>query len=330
MRIRLGVVGLGEGWERRHKPALLRLSDKFEIRALYDEVAHRAAVQAAELECDAAGGFTALIERPDIDAVYFLGNSWSGVAPIQTACRVKKAIYHARRINGDCQAAQETIDNIRSSDVRFMAEFPWRFYPATIRLMELLASGLGSPQLVFCDQSVLVPEKPAAASRGEPDAEDVTLYTADWMRFVFARNPTAVQSASATPSDAGPCLGCETIVAEFGDSCLAHAMIRRYPQPTWSEAGQFGRPPSFHVVAEHGMAFVQMPSDVTWFDKSGRHDETLEMERSLGEMLSDRFYRIVVHGLTPSPGLDDLDWARRIVTHARAASAAGRRQTFSV
>jgi predicted dehydrogenase len=327
MRIRIGVVGLGEGWERRHKPALLRLSDKFEIRALYDEVAHRTAVQAAELECDAAGGFTALIERPDVDAVYFLGNSWSGAAPIQTACRLHKAIYHARQINGGCHAAQDAIDQIRRSNVRFMAEFPWRFYPATIRLMELLASGLGSPQLIFCDQAVMVPEKPgAAASRGELDAEDVTLYTADWMRFVFASNPVAVQSAAASPG--GPCLGCETLAVEFGPTCLAQATIRRFAQPTWNEAAQFGRPPCFQVVAEHGVAFVQMPSDVTWFDRSGRHDETLEMERSLGEMLSDRFYRIVVHGLTPSPGLDDLDWARRIVAQARLARAQGHRQAF--
>ena len=85
MRIRLGVVGLGESWERRHKQALLRMTDKFEVRALYDEVAHRTRMQAAELECDAVDGFTCLIERDDVDAVYLLGTSWCGVEPIRAA-----------------------------------------------------------------------------------------------------------------------------------------------------------------------------------------------------------------------------------------------------
>jgi hypothetical protein len=65
------------------------------------------------------------------------------------------------------------------------------------------------------------------------------------------------------------------------------------------------------------MAFLENPGEITWFDQSGRHDESLEMDRPLGEMLADRFYRIIVHGLNPSPGLSDMQWARSMVVRAR-------------
>ena len=318
MRIRLGVIGLGESWERRHKPALLRLSDKFEIRALYDEVAHRTRAQASELECDAVDGFTCLIERDDVDAVCILAGSWYGVEPIRAACRVRKPIFLARPFGPDTPYADEAIEAIRSSGVKLMAEFPWRFYPATIRMMELLASGLGSPQLAFCSHQVMVPERASSSiARQELESNDIALHMADWLRFVFSCDPTVTRSLGTFRVGSGPSRGFETLVAEFGESGVGQATVRRFVQPRWTEAANFHKPPSFQVVAEHGVAFLEMPGEVTWFDQSGRHDESLELDRPLGEMLADRFYRIIVHGLNPSPGLSDAQWARAMILQAR-------------
>lgn len=318
VHIRLGVVGLGESWERRHKPALLRMSDKFEVRALYDEVAHRTRVQAAELECDAVDGFTCLIERDDVDAVYVLSTSWCGVEPVRAACRVRKPIFLARPFGPNTPYANDVIEALRSSGGRFMAEFPWRFYPAPIRLMELLASGLGSPQLAFCSQQLMVPDKgESLLSRQEAESNDLMLHMADWLRFVFSCDPSMTRSSGEYRVSHGPSRGFETLVAEFGGSGVGQATLQRFAQPHWTEAANFHRPPSFQVVAEHGMAFLEMPGEVTWFDQSGRHDESLEMDRPLGEMLADRFYRIIVHGLNPSPGLSDMEWARSMLLQAR-------------
>ena len=99
--------------------------------------------------------------------------------------------------------------------------------------------------------------------------------------------------------------------------------MRRFLEPKWTEAAQFRPPASFQVVAEHGVAYLEMPGDVTWFDESGRHDEQHEMDRPLGQMLSDRFYRIVVHGLTASPGLGDAIWSREMVLAAKQHQAEG-------
>ena len=326
MQIRIGVIGVGESWERRHKLALVRLSDKFEVRAVYDEVAHRAKVAAAELECDAVDGFTSLVERDDVDAVYILGTSWLGVEPVRTACHARKAIYLGTPFGPEMAYADETIDLVRSSGVRFMAEFPWRFYPATIRLMELLASGLGTPQLANCEQNVLFRETHARSNRTRASAEleqaEVVLHMADWLRFVFGREPVRVQSPGEQKFDYGPCRKMETFVADFGQGGVGRATACHFADSHWVEATRHAQARCFQVVAEHGVAYVEMPGQITWFDSSGRHEESLEMERSLGEMLSDRFYRIVVHGLNPSPSLADAAAARAIVLEARAARPA--------
>jgi predicted dehydrogenase len=313
----LGVVGLGDGWERRYKPALLRMSEKFEIRAVFDEVAYRGRIQATELECDAADGFTCLIERDDVDAVYILGGSWLGLEPVQAACRAGKAIFLGRFVGADTPCADEVLEFVRSSGVRFMVEFPWRFYPATIRLMELLASGLGAPQLAICEQHVFEAARPASSTaRLEAASNDCMLHLADWLRYVFSQDPTVTQSMGGSFST-GPSRGFETLVARFGEACIGQATVRRFQQPQWSEAAGFRRAPSFQVIAQHGMAYLEMPGEITWFDQSGCHEESHDIDRPLGEVLSDRFYRIVRHGLTPSPGLIDAVWARRMVLEAR-------------
>jgi hypothetical protein len=196
--------------------------------------------------------------------------------------------------------------------------------------MELLASGLGAPRLALCDQRVLVPEKTARSpTRHETEWGEIGLHLVDWLRFVFSRDPCTIQSIGGYASDHGPCSGFETLVLEFADSCLAEASIRRYLQPKWTEAAQFRPAPSFHVVAEHGVAILEMPGEVTWFDESGRHDESLEMDRPLGELLSERFYRILVHGLNPSPGLSDARWARMLLREARRHRATGAKVVVS-
>ena len=49
-RLQVGVVGLGPAWESRHSPALKALSDRFEVRAFCDPIAHRAEIAAQKME----------------------------------------------------------------------------------------------------------------------------------------------------------------------------------------------------------------------------------------------------------------------------------------
>ena len=60
MKLRVGLIGLGDFWHQRHAPALRMLSDRFELRAVCDQVAHRAHQVAAEFGAAAVDGFRVL------------------------------------------------------------------------------------------------------------------------------------------------------------------------------------------------------------------------------------------------------------------------------
>ena len=82
MKLRVGIVGLGEHWEGRHLPALRMLADRFEVRGICEQVSHRAERAAKELATAAVDGFRTLAGRDDIDAILFLAGQWFGATPI--------------------------------------------------------------------------------------------------------------------------------------------------------------------------------------------------------------------------------------------------------
>src|SRR4051812_26288380 len=101
MKLRVGLVGLGSDWENRHRPALRTLSDRFEVRAVCEQVALRAAQAAREFGADQVDGFRALARREDIDAILMLSQQWYGSLPILAACDSGKAIYTAAGLELD-------------------------------------------------------------------------------------------------------------------------------------------------------------------------------------------------------------------------------------
>ena len=86
MKLRVGIVGLGDQWEGRHLPALRMLADRFEVRGVCEQVSHRAERAAKELATAAVDGFRALAARDDIDAILYLADQWFGATPILAAC----------------------------------------------------------------------------------------------------------------------------------------------------------------------------------------------------------------------------------------------------
>src|SRR5262249_3517839 len=122
VRLRVGVIGLGRLWETRHKPSLTRLNDRFRVTAVYDQVARRAEVEAAQLGCAASEGLTALIRRHDVDAVYLLSPQWFGLHPIRLACAEGKAIYCALPLAGDLAELEALAGMVDSSRIVFMPE----------------------------------------------------------------------------------------------------------------------------------------------------------------------------------------------------------------
>ena len=188
MKIRVGLVGLGDAWEKRHRPALRALGDRFEVRAVYDQVRHRADLVAHEFEAASVDGFRALTRREDIDAVLILASQWFASLPILAACRSGKAVYFGAGLDLDAEQAERIKQRVAEAGIAFMAEFPRRQAPATLRLKELIATNLGQPRLLFCHRRLPVGDRnhaTAPSDRRRPRRELVELV--DWCRYVVGK-----------------------------------------------------------------------------------------------------------------------------------------------
>ena len=89
--------------ERRGRPGIApaladQLGDRLEVRAICDQVAHRAQQAAQEFNAAAIDGFRALAQREDVDALLMLAEQWYGSLPILAACDAGKAALLCRHI----------------------------------------------------------------------------------------------------------------------------------------------------------------------------------------------------------------------------------------
>ena len=73
------------------------------------------------------------------------------------------------------------------------------------------------------------------------------------------------------------------------------------------------------------MAFIDLPSGLTWFDEAGRHLESLDSERPVGEHLLMQFYRGVTSLLRKVNDLEDAYRALSVVIAARESYYSGKR-----
>jgi predicted dehydrogenase len=308
-RIRVGVIGLGRLWEARHKPALLRLRDRFQIVAVYDQVARRAITEASSLRCKAEEGLTQLIERADVEAIYLLTPQWFGLHPIRLACEARKAIYSSLPPASDPEALERLAPLIRQSGVPYMPELARRFYPASLRLRELMATVLGRPQVVLGHTRLFGFDRygapgPSTQLAPVPLVIDPGSYLLDWCRFVFGEEPVKVCGVEGVNSADGSSDFVGTTL-EFPGGGRAQVDIGRYHRAIWGEATRFLPQPGFQVYAEKGAAWLEMPDRICWSDANGTHEERLPMDPTVGEVLNDHFFRLVRGQASLAPSLED-------------------------
>ena len=331
MKLRVGVVGLGAAWESRHKQALRALSDRFEVRAICEQVSHRAAQAAREFNASSVDGFRALTRREDVDAVLMLSRQWYGALPIFAACDEGKAIYCATGLDLDVVEARKVKQRVEQSGVAFMAEFPRRHAPATVRLKELIATRLGSPRLLFCHTRV--PADEPNATRGLEAAyrkeRNDLVELVDWCRYVVGREPTSVigltHSAAADGKKDYQMMSLDFAIDTPGTGATAQISCGRYMPAAWHEAVAFRPPAALQVACENGIAFIDLPTSLVWFDRAGRHQESLDSERPVGEMLLAHFHRSVTSLVRNTASLEDAYRALHVALAAQQSHSEGRR-----
>lgn len=333
MKLRVGVVGLGNAWDTRHAPALRALSDRFDVTAICEQVSHRAERVAAEFHAQAVDGYRALAFRSDVDAVVMLSPQWYGSLPILAACDAGKAVYCAAAIDMAPEEALRVKQRVDQSGIAFMAEFPRRQAPATLRLKELIATRLGAPKLLFCHQRLPTESEqrtmPASAPVASPKHSMIELV--DWCRYVVDREPTSVIGIGHSMRPEPEAEDYEMMSLDFsqpgetGTGPIAQISCSRYFRPEWPEARNFRTTAALQVACEHGVAFVDLPATVVWFDTAGRHLETLDSERPVGEQLLAQFHRAVTSLVRRTADLEDAYRAHSVVLKARESRRLGQR-----
>lgn len=330
MKLRVGLVGLGDAWDKRHAPALRTLSDRYDVRAICEQVYHRAESAAEEFGAEAVDGYRALAERTDIDAVMMLSPQWCGALPIVAACEAGKAVYCGAVLDLDREAALELKQRVQQSGVAFMAELPRRHAAATLRLKELIATHLGPPRLVFAHQRIRPrgPNDNGLPGRKPATATENLLELVDWCRYVIDREPTSVLSTGHQPISGKTSdyemLSLDFAVGESERAATAQISCGDYISRQWPEAITFRPPAAMQIACENGIAFIDLPSTLIWFDSAGRHQESLETERPVGEQLLSQFHRAVT-SLVHRSDLDDAYRALTIVNAARESQEGGHR-----
>jgi len=330
MKLRVGLLGVGEAWEQRHRPALHALADRFEVRAVCDQVGRRAQLAAAEFGADTVDGFRALAAREDIDAILMLAPQWYGTLPILAACDAGKAVY----FGGGQPLEPEWVETIRrrvqESGIAFMAEFLRRQSPASLRLKELIATRLGPPRLLFCHHRLPIPEHANQCSRPHRTILQELVEQVDWCRYVVGRDPRWVTGITHTGQESGEA-DYQMLSLDFsegdtpGTGPIAQISCGRYFPAAWHEAITYRPLAALQVSCAHGLAFVDLPATVIWFDEAGRHQESLESERPVGEYLLTQFHRSVTSLVRKTSDLEDACRALWIVQQADRSFREGRR-----
>lgn len=339
MRLRVGLIGLSKDWQNRYRPALRMLQDRFEVRGVYSSVGRLADQVAQEFGCERFDGYRAMIAREDIDAIMLLDGDWYGTLPVQAACEFAKAIYCGTEIDFDPNVASQLRRQVEQSGVAFMAEFPRRFAPATLRLKELIATQLGRPRLLFCHRR-LACETAGPGPRSHRTLADRSrrelMELIDWCRFIVGYEPRAVQAAfhpsltdSATPDY-------QVLSFDFStgslpsQATLAQISCGAYIPGSWHEAISFRPPAGVQVCCEKGLAFVDLPSSLIWFDEAGRHQESLDSELSVGQQLLTQFHRAVTSLVRKMGDLEDVYRSLYALEKARESMEQGGRMALEV
>jgi predicted dehydrogenase len=309
------------------------MADRFEIRAVCEPVGLRARHVADEFRAATVSGFQALARREDIDAVLVLSPGWFGALPILAACDSGKAVYCAAGLDLSPDEAKRIRRRVEETGVAFMAEFLRRHAPATLRLKELIATRLGPPQLVFCHQR-LGADCADSSTEAAPSRDPIgraLVELVDWCCYVVGREPTGVTGLVHQRNGQNPEEDYRMLSLMFADGdppaagAVAQISCGRYIPARWREAVTYRPLAALQVSCANGIAFVDLPSTLVWFDEAGRHQESLDSELPLGERLLTQFHRAVTSLVRKKCDLEDAYRAVTIVQEARRSFFEGRR-----
>ena len=212
-----------------------------------------------------------------------------------------------------------------------MAEFPRRYAPATLQLKELISTRLGCPHLLFCHDRLPVESQSNKLRRGDnlPLVWRHMMEQVDWCRYIVDEEPESVISAVYNPpinkKTFYQMVSLTFRINKDEAKPLAQLSLGHYVPNNWSEALSYRRPASIQVCCRQGMAFLDLPNTLVWFDDAGQHVESLETEKPVGEQMLAMFHRSVTSLVRNRTDLIDAYRAMKIVLASHTSAETGHR-----
>jgi len=179
---------------------------------------------------------------------------------------------------------------------------------------------------LFCTRRRIHPLKNTSGSRCYRDLVELV----DWCRYIVESEPTSLLATShlATGLEQQDYFSVSLDFSpsgQTGTGPLAVISCGDYISESLQESLAYRRPADLKVVCERGIAFVDLPNTVAWFDEAGQHLETLDHERPVGEQLLIHFHRAVSSLILKSSSLADAHRAITIANQAKVSCETGRR-----
>jgi len=211
--VRWGILSTADIGLKKVIPGLRR-SPRSEVLGIASRGPERAADAATALAIPRSyGSYEALLDDPDVDAVYIplpnhLHAEWT-----VAAARAGKHVLCEKPLALTASQAQDMVDACRESGVLLMEAFMYRQHPSWIAARELLASGrIGRLQAV--DSWFSYYNDDASNIRNMADIGggalyDIGCYSINLSRMLFGAEPTRVQAQITRD----PVLGVDTVTS---------------------------------------------------------------------------------------------------------------------
>jgi predicted dehydrogenase len=186
--------------------------------------------------------------------------------------------------------------------------------------------------LLFCHRR-LPSELPDAANNNslERNSSRELLELIDWCKYIVGEDPDWIQAIRHLSRPSPKNADYQILSLGFGDpesdpnAILAQISCGAYIPSVWAEAIAFRPPAAVQVCCEKGLAFLDLPSTLVWFDDAGRHQETLDTELPIGQQMLIQFHRAVASKSSFVSDLQETNDAIRILEKAKHSTKSHQR-----
>ena len=139
-KIKIGVIGCANVAERYMIPAI-KATSGLELKAIASRSKEKAVFFADKFSCDAVVGYSQLLDRSDIDAVYVplpiaLHEEW-----IMKALKKGKHVLSEKSLTTDYTSAKKIIDEAQSRQLLLMEDFMFQYHRQHAFVRKLIKDG---------------------------------------------------------------------------------------------------------------------------------------------------------------------------------------------